>query len=93
MMLLGHGRTCGWRVVQCLLQVEDVVDDVLDDFQFGEFLVAWHIRDQVLQFAQQFLHLLCHDHVSRGRVPLLDFVLGEDLILAGRSADAAAGRG
>lgn len=44
--------------LECDLQVENVVDHVLDDFQFRHFSIlrnAWH---QLFEFRQQGLHLL-----------------------------------
>lgn len=40
------------------LQVEDVVDDVLDDLELGELLVARHVGHELLELSEQRLHLL-----------------------------------
>ena len=57
------------------LQVADVVDDVLDDFHFGDFAVLGHVGHQLLQFRQvlldlelvlaQFAHFAVRDHRRR----------------------------
>lgn len=39
------------------LQVANVVDDVLDHFQFGDFALLGHVRDELLQFRQVQLDL------------------------------------
>lgn len=51
---------------QFALQVADVVDDVLDHFQFGYFAVLGHVRHQLFQFGQVHLdfHLLFGGHHS-----------------------------
>lgn len=38
------------------LQVANVVDDVLNHFQFADFTVARHVRHQLFQFAQVLLN-------------------------------------
>src|SRR5258708_31726255 len=54
-----HGVSCNCRMgLQSCFQIKDVVDDILDDFQFGQFLIPRHVGDKVLQFGQEFGNLL-----------------------------------
>ena len=57
----------GRRVVlfEGRLQVANVVDDVLDHFQFGDFPVLGHVRHKFLQFRQ--VHLDLHLLLGRRR--------------------------
>jgi len=51
----GH---CSRMMLECRLQIVDVINDVLDDLELGELLVAGHVGHDVLQLGQQLLHLL-----------------------------------
>lgn len=57
------------------LQVEDVVNYVLDDFELGELLVARHVGHQLLELGKQRLH----------------FFVVQVALLAAIAADAAFG--
>ena len=58
-------------VIQRHLQVADVVDDVVDDFDFGHLAVFWHVGHQFLQFRQVQLHF----HLFGHQIGLANFAI------------------
>ena len=56
--------------LQRRLELTDVVDDVLDHLQFGDFAILGHVRHQFLEFGQ--VHLDLHLIAVGGRLYLAD---------------------